>query len=341
MANYKDIQGLNIPVVSADPSNPLEGELWYNSTANKFRGYGLYQVNAAWSTAGNVNSGRRACPGCGAGANDGLAFAGYIGGFPRFNGTESFNGSSWSTEPSLPTPLGQNVTHIGTGSQAAGVGGYHFSGPSSFVASYNSQWNGSSWSSSTALPSTRYGMGGVGNGSDDYMAAGGAHANGGYFPQTTSFYWNGSSWSTEGAVNWTPGTASETGHWGSSTDDWYATTDPSNNNIYSYNGSTWSTDPATFPVSTASRTIWGTSSIGTSTGGPTGPATTTQTWDGTSWSTSPASSNHNHASAMRPNSTGVGVDGWAFAGGPGNGVSQGETFVGPVSGVQKVDLDFS
>ena len=341
MASYKDIQGLNIPAVATDPANPLEGELWYNTTANKFRGYGLYQVNAAWSTApSGVNSGRRACAGCGT-VDDGLAFAGYIGGFPRFNGTESYNGSSWSTEPSMPTPLGQSVTHIGTGSQAAGVGGYHFSGPASFVASYNSQWNGSSWSSASSLPASRYGLGGVGNGSDDYHVSGGAFANGGYFPQTTSWSWNGSAWSSEPAVTWSPGTAAEYSSWGNSTSDWYATTNPAKTTVWVYNGTSWATDPATFPASNDSRTIWGSPTSATSVGGNPSNLTATDTWNGTTWSASPATSNNNHQEAMTSRSISSSTNGWVFAGGPGNGVSQGETFVGPVSSVAKVDLDFS
>ena len=343
MANFDAIAGLSIPVLSADPSAPVQGELWYNTTADKFRGYGLYQVNAAWSTApSGLNAGRRSCYGAGS-ANDGIGFGGYIGGFPRYGGTETYNGSSWSTQSNLPTPLGESITHVGTGSgAAAGVGGYYFSGPSASVGSYNSQWNGSSWSSASSLPSTRYGMGGVGNGSDDYHVGGGAHANGGYFPQTTSWSWNGSAWSSEPAISWTPGTDAGTASWGSSTNDWYSTSNgPAKTTMWVYNGTSWATDPATFPVSNTERSIWGNSDSATSTGGPAGPATATDVWNGSVWAASPATSNNNHIAALRSNSTSSGTDGWVFGGGPGNGVSQGETFVGPVSGVQKVDLDFS
>tara|TARA_R110000782_G_scaffold48981_1_gene106771 strand:- start:264 stop:1289 length:1026 start_codon:yes stop_codon:yes gene_type:complete len=341
MANFDAIAGLSIPVLSADPSNPIQGELWYNTTADKFRGYGLYQVNAAWSSApSGLNAGRRSCPGAGT-VDDGIGFAGYIGGYPRYGGTETYNGSSWSTGPGLPTPLGASLTHIGTGSEAAGVGGYYYSGPYGFVSNYNIQWNGSSWSTATALPANRYGLGGCGNGSDDYQVAGGANANGGYFPQTTSWSWNGSAWSSEPAANWTPGTSCETMSFGTSTSDWFATVDSATTAMFEYNGTSWSTSPATFAAATSGRSIWGNSDSATTTGGPAGPATTTQTWNGSAWATSPATSNSNHVAALRSNSTSSGTDGWVFGGGPGNGISAGETFVGPVSGVQKVNLDFS
>ena len=37
MATYKEIQGFNIEVLSADPANPSIGEVWYNTTAGKLK----------------------------------------------------------------------------------------------------------------------------------------------------------------------------------------------------------------------------------------------------------------------------------------------------------------
>ena len=36
---YADIHGFEIPYLAADPSNPTEGEIWYNSTSNKLKFY--------------------------------------------------------------------------------------------------------------------------------------------------------------------------------------------------------------------------------------------------------------------------------------------------------------
>ena len=38
MATYKEIHGTNIEVVSSDPSNPVNGQVWYNSTDQKLKG---------------------------------------------------------------------------------------------------------------------------------------------------------------------------------------------------------------------------------------------------------------------------------------------------------------
>jgi hypothetical protein len=37
MATYKGIQGFTIQNLSADPSNPIEGQVWYNSTSSVWK----------------------------------------------------------------------------------------------------------------------------------------------------------------------------------------------------------------------------------------------------------------------------------------------------------------
>ena len=38
MATYKEIRGNNIPIRSSDPSNPIIGEMWYNTTTGVLKG---------------------------------------------------------------------------------------------------------------------------------------------------------------------------------------------------------------------------------------------------------------------------------------------------------------
>ena len=35
MSNYNEINGLKVKVQSGDPSNPIDGQVWYNSTTKK------------------------------------------------------------------------------------------------------------------------------------------------------------------------------------------------------------------------------------------------------------------------------------------------------------------
>jgi hypothetical protein len=44
MATYKGIQGFTIQNLSADPSNPIEGQVWYNSTSNVWKVKKLRQL---------------------------------------------------------------------------------------------------------------------------------------------------------------------------------------------------------------------------------------------------------------------------------------------------------
>ena len=75
MATYKEINGTDITVVSSDPSNPLVGEVWYNTTTQKLKGYQQVLGNA-WSTGANLNTARKNAGGAGASSSSALAFGG-------------------------------------------------------------------------------------------------------------------------------------------------------------------------------------------------------------------------------------------------------------------------
>ena len=55
MATYKEIKGINIDVVSTDPSNPIEGQVWFNSTSNVLKGL-RPDLAGTWATGGNLNT---------------------------------------------------------------------------------------------------------------------------------------------------------------------------------------------------------------------------------------------------------------------------------------------
>jgi hypothetical protein len=57
MTTYKGIQGFTIQNLSADPSNPIEGQVWYNSTSNVWKVEELTTAGA-WATGGNLNTAR-------------------------------------------------------------------------------------------------------------------------------------------------------------------------------------------------------------------------------------------------------------------------------------------
>ena len=39
MATYITLKGIHVEVLAADPSNPVEGQVWYNTSTNTHKGY--------------------------------------------------------------------------------------------------------------------------------------------------------------------------------------------------------------------------------------------------------------------------------------------------------------
>jgi hypothetical protein len=64
MSTYSQIFGGKVNVVASDPSNPINGQVWYNSTTKvlKFR---EASVAGAWAAGGNVGTARNAFSGAG------------------------------------------------------------------------------------------------------------------------------------------------------------------------------------------------------------------------------------------------------------------------------------
>src|SRR5210317_130049 len=118
MASYKEIFGTNIEVLASDPANPVEGQVWYNSTDNEVKGAALTTAGA-WATGGNLNTARFNLAGSGT-QTAGLAF----GGSPPDTGvTESYDGTSWTELNDLNTSRGY-LAGAGTQTSAIAIGGY-------------------------------------------------------------------------------------------------------------------------------------------------------------------------------------------------------------------------
>ena len=91
MATYENLHGRRVNVVSSNPSNPKEGEVWYNSTLGLLKGYVLGPATV--ESAGNVNTARTQMGSTGA-LTAGLMFGGES---PSITGaTEEFDGSTFS-----------------------------------------------------------------------------------------------------------------------------------------------------------------------------------------------------------------------------------------------------
>jgi hypothetical protein len=98
MATYKGIKGFSIQNLSADPSNLIEGEMWYNSTSNVWKVEELTTAGT-WATGGIMNTARFELAGAGT-QTAALAFGGDTD--PGSTAaTEEYNGSTWASNPTV------------------------------------------------------------------------------------------------------------------------------------------------------------------------------------------------------------------------------------------------
>ena len=147
MADYKNIKGFNIQYLDSDPPNPIEGQMWFNSTSQTLKGAEVGGFPAGtWASGGTLNTARYRMMG-GAGIQTaGLVVGGYSTALS--SAVESYNGTSWTTSTSFPITA-VDIGMTGTATASLAIGG---NGPS---ANTNGVYNfdGSSWTSTTSLPS--------------------------------------------------------------------------------------------------------------------------------------------------------------------------------------------
>jgi hypothetical protein len=136
MATFKEIYGTNVEALASDPANPIEGQIWYNTTSQTLKGYAL--VAGSWATASPLNTARADLAGLGT-QTAALAVGGST---PAVTGaTESYNGTSWTEVNDLNTA---RVVNSGAGIQTAALvfGG---SNPGALNRGETESWNGTSW----------------------------------------------------------------------------------------------------------------------------------------------------------------------------------------------------
>jgi len=310
MATYKEIVGKKVQFLSSDPPASVgEGQIWYNSTSNTFKSS---VATAAWASGTACTNNPR-----NGAAGDGPVTAGWVAGGGSSPGdanatTEEYDGSSWTAGGAYPTAtygLG------GVGPQTAALA---FGGNSGSITAAASEYNGTAWSSPTSMPAAR-----------NYVCRAGTQAAalafGGYLTasHTETFEYDGSTWATGGAypvgIEYAAGTGTQTAALAAT--GYHqpgGTTVPDASN--EYNGTAWTAGNA---VNTARFNVQGfgiqTDAVIAGGNAPSVPGSTTatETYDGTNWSTSPATlgTARNGAMAMGHNG-GSTSTGWLVGGEP-------------------------
>jgi hypothetical protein len=224
MATYKGIKGFSIQNLSADPSNPIEGEMWYNSTSNVWK---VEEATAAgaWATGGSMGTARRQLAGSGT-QDAGLAVAGIVSGFPGVNNVEEYNGATWTSATGVGTTR-FDINAAGVQTATVAFGGFT-TAPTLVTEEYNGstwspgnnllsvlnnvadcgtqtaalgagpnhqQYDGTTWTTATTLGTPRALARGAGTQTAALVFMGSSPA------KTETEEWNGTSWSPVGSLN--------------------------------------------------------------------------------------------------------------------------------------------
>jgi hypothetical protein len=282
MANYININGNNIPIRASDPTNPIQGEVWYNTTTNALKGQGGTATDTI-ATGGNLNTARAGGMSAGASINSAVYTTGNLPGGADSNATENYDGTTWTTGTVYPsTPGGQGQ---GNGPQTAAI---FCSGSGNSDTNF---YDGSTFSAQNPVVSQLY-TGGMAGTQASAVIAGGINPSP---PHNVSQEYDGTSWSLGGNYNQQRYSGRMCG---TSVSDGLLVggelNPPTFNNVESYNGSTWASETAMPSVRAAVTTSIQSPASGEAVvfGGYTAPSGTYLTsiikYDGAAWTTSPA-----------------------------------------------------
>ena len=300
MADYININGNNIPIRASDPTNPITGEIWYNTTTNALKGQGL--GTSSWASIPSLSQFRRAV---GGGGNKTSAIV--WGGDQRPPGTlhnptatEEYDGTSWTGGGPLNSGRSVAITGAGTQTTAIAAGGTTgLTAPE--TTTQVEEYSGTAWTTGTALPQKQGTAGLVGTQTAASFAGGGPGGDPGAIPLTTHLGYDGSTWTSRTALP-----AGRSG-WKliGADDDFFGFGGPPTGSaiptLY-WNGSTWTSNTA-YPQGVANIGGAGNFTNGLAFGGANPPGlvgTVTNTWDGTSWA-SDATMNIERSAMGNPN----------------------------------------
>ena len=196
MTTYKELRGSQIEVVATDPSNPVEGQVWYNTTSNVLKGQAATTVGS-WRTANSMNTARRFLGGAGINTAA-LLFGGEVSGSGS-GVTESYNGTSFTEVNDLNTG---RVRIGGVGADNTAVLAFGGSGPptSPNYKAETESFNGTNWTEVNNLNDGRWAMAGNAGIQNAALLFGGAP---GEVPSSgpNTEVWNGTNWTEVNNLN--------------------------------------------------------------------------------------------------------------------------------------------
>ena len=177
MADYKNIKGFNIQYLDSDPPNPIEGQMWFNSTSQTLKGAEVGGIAAGtWASGGSLNTGRFEVSSGGTQTSS-IIGGGRSAGSPPgliMDNAEIYNGSAWTAIATINTTR-RAAQGAGTSNTAAIIYGGPSQASPPFSNSVDTEsWNGSSWTEVNNLTTAiqRLGSGFQGTSSSALAASG-------------------------------------------------------------------------------------------------------------------------------------------------------------------------
>ena len=324
MATYKEIHGSNIETVTSNPSNPVNGQVWYNSTDQVLRGF-TSNPAGTFSSGGSMNTSRYYHAGFGASNNAAFAVSGQTSpGGPNTN-TETYNGSSWTEVANLNTA---RQRHSGAGTTTSGIiyGGMEPDGGGGATPTTKTEsYNGSAWTEVADINSPVRFHGSSGSSNTSALKFGGSTPNPSVDSATTET-WNGSSWTEVNDLNnarsFVSGGAIGTQTAGLCGPGYSYSAGASALNTEIWNGSTW--------TESGDSSTGGTGRFGLYDNAVKVTGTTCETWNGSTWSSGTSASNN----ITSRSGGGTATSGMVFGGEPpadGNSVTTSEEYISPTT----------
>ena len=277
MSTYEELHGKRVEVFSSDPTldSSYEGQVWYNSTSGVLKSVVLTEA----THSGPAMPNKKSLFGGGVGTSTAGLTVGGIDDSSYLNTVEEWNGSGWAAGGTYPTSRYSAGT-AGTQTAAMAYCGRVPGSPGGPTETY--EYDGSSWTSGNSFPTPGNSMQGIGSVDTAVVSTE-------VYTSTNMHHWNGTSWTSANARNTAKGGQAA---FGSQTAAVLAGGFPDNSNITElYDGTNW-TSGNTMNTGRQQVAGSGTQTSGVAFGGDRPPSeaaqTTIESWDGTSWATSPA-----------------------------------------------------
>ena len=293
MSTYFAVKGQKIQGLSPEPTNLTLGQIWYNTSSQGIRLNTVIGPNA-WATGNNMSVARKRAGGCGT-QTAAVSFGGEGPSGNYITATEKYNGT-WTTSGSMS--LGRNsLGSCGVETSALAFGG---TAPGDGTSDATEKFGGSTWTTNpSSMTYGRWLLKGAGT-QTAAVAFGGENAGSGptvFYGYTENF--NGSVWTNGGNMNQPRYNSGGAGTQTSAlvfggTNNQPTFPDFAGTFTEQYNGSTWTTSPATLASSPYGRSdigAAGASNTAVLAFGGSPSSNTVESFNGTAWTITTALNN--------------------------------------------------